>query len=107
MLRMVLVVSCIKRFELIRIISDKYRNVATMFHQIFLMLRLKVTPPLQRGRVKVIGGTKQQTWCRNTVENIQQLTWVGKVNVCELRFRMSMASVYDILQQEWNEDCWY
>lgn len=46
MLGMVLVVSCIKGFKIIRIISDKDWNVAAMFHQILLVLRLKVTTPL-------------------------------------------------------------
>lgn len=46
MLRMVLVVSCIKRLKIIRIISDKDWNVAAMFHQVLLMFCLKVTTPL-------------------------------------------------------------
>lgn len=48
MLGLILVVSCIKRLEIIRIISDKDRNVAAMFHQVLLMFCLKVTAPLQR-----------------------------------------------------------
>lgn len=49
MLGMVLVVSCIKRFQVVGVISDKYWNVATMFHQVLLVLCLKVTTPLQKG----------------------------------------------------------
>lgn len=47
--RMVQVVSCIKGFEIVGIISDKDRNVAAMFHQVLLVLCLKVGAPLQAG----------------------------------------------------------
>lgn len=53
MLRLVSVVSCIKRLQIIRIISDKDWNVAAMFHQVLLMFCLKVTTPLQKRRAKV------------------------------------------------------
>lgn len=45
-LGMVEVVSCIKGLEIIRIISDKDRNVAAVFHQVLLVLCLEVTTPL-------------------------------------------------------------
>lgn len=45
-LRMILVVSCIKRLQIIRIISDKDWNVATVFHQVLLVFCLEVTAPL-------------------------------------------------------------
>lgn len=50
---MVLVVSCIKRLQIIRIISDKDRNVAAMFHQVLLVFCLKVTTPLSKRRAGV------------------------------------------------------
>lgn len=53
MLRMILVVSCIKRLEIIRIISDEHWNVAAMFHQVLLVFCLKVTAPLWKRRAKV------------------------------------------------------
>lgn len=49
MLGMVLVVSCIKRFQGVGVISDKDWDVATMFHQVLLVLCLKVRAPLQKG----------------------------------------------------------
>lgn len=49
MLGMVLVVSCIKRLQVVGVISDKDWNVAAMFHQVLLVLSLKVRAPLQRG----------------------------------------------------------
>lgn len=45
--RTVQVVSCIKGLEIVGIISDKDWNVAAMFHQVLLVLRLKVRAPLQ------------------------------------------------------------
>lgn len=50
---MVLVVSCIKRLEIIRIISDKDWYVAAMFHQVLLVFRLKVASPLRERRAEV------------------------------------------------------
>lgn len=49
MLGMVLVVSCIKRLQVVGVISDKDGNVAAMFHQVLFMLSLKVRTPLQTG----------------------------------------------------------
>ena len=43
---MILVVSCIKGLQVIRVISDKQGDVATMVHQILFMFRLKVTAPI-------------------------------------------------------------
>lgn len=49
MLGMVLVVPCIKRFQVVGVISDKDWNVAAMFHQVLLVLRVKVGTPLWKG----------------------------------------------------------
>lgn len=46
MLRMVQVVSRVKWLQMVRIISDKHRNVAAMFHHVLLMFCLKVAAPL-------------------------------------------------------------
>lgn len=46
MLGMVLVVSRIERLQVVGVISDKDWNVAAMFHQVLLVLCLKVRAPL-------------------------------------------------------------
>lgn len=51
MLGVILVVSCIERFQVVGVISDKDWNVAAMFHQVLLVLGLKVRAPLQEGSV--------------------------------------------------------
>lgn len=68
MLRMVLVVSCIKRLEVIRIISDKDWNVAAMFHQVLLMFCLKVASPLRDRRAEV---STELCGITEVVKNIQ------------------------------------
>ena len=45
----ILVVSGVKRLEIIGVICDKDWDVATMFHQVLLMFCLQVTTPLRNG----------------------------------------------------------
>lgn len=49
MLGVILVVSGIKRLQVVGVISDEDWNVAAMFHQVLLVLGLKVRTPLQEG----------------------------------------------------------